>query len=582
MNTKPFSLSHLQISQATTTSTMVAKKAVIFDLGGVIVEQPQKALEKFGEKLKLPKFFFESVMIKGRPNNAFCQMERGEISVTQFCDAFEKECHTYADENNVTLSSSFTGHDLFLAFSQTLPVPEMINAIGVLKNKGMKLCLLTNNYIDDTSERSIMAAGLMNLRFLFDHVMESCRLGLRKPDPKLFEEACSKMNVAPNETIFLDDIGPNVKAARDLGISTILVKDHNKALQELKQLSGIDVFQRAMPIACQPKNMCEGDVVTKDGVKIHFFEMGQGPPVILCHGFPEGWYSWRRQMPALAMSGYRAIALEMKGYGESSAPPEPSEYGMDKITRDVVAFMDVLGLPQATFIGHDWGGVAVWSLALHYPERTMAVGAFNTPFFPPILTSANPLENMKKKPGVWAYQIYFQDVGIAEAEIGPNLERFFKLMVRASLKEDYFPGFEGINFLSVLEKGGILVDTPEDPPHSILYDKDELDYSLDRIRKSGLRGMLNWYRNINESAEWNAKAAGRKILCPALMVTAEKDPVLTPSASRHMDDWIPDLSRGHLDCGHWSLLERPAEANQILLEWLNKVHCKQPQLMALL
>lgn len=380
---RPFLSNRNYLSSASIARNM-AKKAVIFDLGGVIVQQPQQALAKFGDKMKLPRFFFESVMIKGRPDNAFCRMERGEITVSQFCDAFERECREYAKENKVNLSPSFKGQELFRSFSQTMPVPEMLNAIRVLKNRGMKLCLLTNNYIDDTKDRGLMAAGMMNLRFMFDHVLESCRLGVRKPDPKTFEVACSKMEVTPEETIFLDDIGPNVKAARALGISTILVKDHQRALQELKEITGIDVFQKASPLSCKPKDMCEGDIVTKDGVKIHFFEMGHGPPVILCHGFPEGWYSWRKQIPALAMNGYRAIALELKGYGESSAPPEPREYAMEVILRDVASFMDVLGLPQATFVGHDWGGAFVWAMALHYPERVTAVGAFNTPFFPPL------------------------------------------------------------------------------------------------------------------------------------------------------------------------------------------------------
>lgn len=578
---KKFDFCRFQRVKSTTTEQSMKKKAVIFDLGGVIVEQPQKALAKYGKQLSLPDFFFESVMIKGRPDNAFCKMERGELTVTQFCEAFEKECHAHAKETNVTLTSDFSGHDLFKSFSQTLPVPEIMNAIAVLKNKGMKLCLLTNNYIDDTDERGLMAAGVLNLRFLFDHVLESCRLGLRKPDPKVFQEACRRLQVQPEEAIFLDDIGPNVKSARALGISTILVKNPKEALEELKELSGVDVFQKALPIACQPGQISEGDVTTKDGVKVHFFEMGQGPPVIFCHGFPEGWYCWRRQMPALAMSGYRAIALEMKGYGESSCPPEKEEYSMDKITRDVISFMDVLGLPQATFIGHDWGGMAVWSLALHYPERTRAVGAFNTPFFPPKKDS-KPLENMKKNPKAHAYQVYFQEVGVAEAELGGDLERFFKLMVRAARKEDYFPEYAGINFMTVLEKGGLLIGTPVNPPHSILYNEEELDYALQRIRKSGLRGMLNWYRNINENAEWNSRAVGRKILCPALMVTAEKDFVLTPASSRHMNPWVPNLTRGHLQCGHWSMLERPSEANQILIDWLNKVHSQKSSLMSLL
>ncbi len=103
---------------------------------------------------------------------------------------------------------------------------------------------------------------------------------------------------------------------------------------------------------------------------MHYVEMGEGPALILCHGFPESWYSWRKQIPALAMAGYRVIALDQRGYGDSSSPPDIKDYSHDHLCKDVIAVMDSLNISMATFIGHDWGGVVVWKLAIGYPERT--------------------------------------------------------------------------------------------------------------------------------------------------------------------------------------------------------------------
>ncbi|XP_030891973.1 bifunctional epoxide hydrolase 2-like [Leptonychotes weddellii] len=185
-----------------------------------------------------------------------------------------------------------------------------------------------------------------------------------------------------------------------------------------------------LSIPCNPSDASHGYVPIKPGVRLHFVELGSGPAVCLCHGFPESWFSWRYQIPALAQAGFRVLALDMKGYGESSAPPEIEEYSMEVLCQEIVTFLDKLGIPQAVFIGHDWGGMLVWNMALFYPERVRAVASLNTPFIP-ANPNVSPMERIKANP-VFDYQLYFQEPGVAEAELEQNLSRTFKSFFRAS------------------------------------------------------------------------------------------------------------------------------------------------------
>uniref|UniRef100_A0A8C7AH59 Epoxide hydrolase 2 n=1 Tax=Neovison vison TaxID=452646 RepID=A0A8C7AH59_NEOVI len=322
-----------------------------------------------------------------------------------------------------------------------------------------------------------------------------------------------------------------------------------------------EAFQRGGPDGSSARLMRGEITFSQPGVRLHFVELGSGPAVCLCHGFPESWFSWRYQIPALAQAGFRVLALDMKGYGESSAPPEIEEYSMEVLCQEMVTFLDKLGIPQAVFIGHDWGGMLVWNMALFYPERVRAVASLNTPFIPANPT-VSPMERIKANP-VFDYQLYFQEPGVAEAELEQNLSRTFKSFFRAS---------DDMAFLSVSkvrEMGGLLVRAPEEPSPSSIVTEEDIRVYVQQFQKSGFRGPLNWYRNMELNWKWGCKAVGWKILIPALMVTAEKDPVLVPEMSKHMEDWIPNLKRGHIkECGHWTQMEKPTELNQILTEWL--------------
>jgi len=302
------------------------------------------------------------------------------------------------------------------------------------------------------------------------------------------------------------------------------------------------------------------------GVSMHVAEQGQGLPVIMCHGFPELWYSWREQMAPVAAAGFRAMAPDQRGYGDTSCPPEIEDYSQEKICGDLIALLDAIDAPKAIFVGHDWGGAVVWNMALHHPDRVHAVAGVNTPFspHPPV----DPQAAMEADPGRFDYQLYFQDVGQAEAEFEADVERSFKLMFRSSRPEDAIPGRTGT--AGVRERGGLFVGTPQEISKSDMLAQEELDYFAEKFRKTGFRGGLNWYRNHRRNWEWGKATAGTKLQMPALMVTAANDAILLPEMTKGMEDWIPNLTRGHIEnCAHWTQQEQPEELNRILVDWLS-------------
>ncbi|KAI8489369.1 Bifunctional epoxide hydrolase 2 [Branchiostoma belcheri] len=547
------------------------KKAVIFDMGGVLVTPPQWAINNYEKSLGLPRMFIQGVMMKGMPNNAFCQLERGELTLSQFFSAFTTELHKAAGEGGVTLPADFRVQQMFQQMQGGQVVGVMIKAVRNLRKHGVKTCILTNNWIidtlqgvktciltnnwindtvgvktciltnnwlDDTAGREGgPAAVLVLFRRLFDLVVESCRVGLRKPDPAIFHLTCRQLGVKPQEAVFLDDIGNNVKAARQLGITTILVRDFDKAVRELEQAVGLELTRFPPPaVACKPEEVPHCYITLKTGIKLHYVDVGDGPVVILCHGFPESWYSWRYQIPALSLAGYRVIALDQRGYGDSSSPTEIEAYTHEELTGDI---------PQATVVGHDWGGA-------------IGVAGVNTPFFPANPQGGSPLERMKKNPRQFDYQLYFQQPGVAEAEFETNLERTLNAFFRSSKKEDWPFDRKGLGTDNVRARGGMLVGFPDAIPLSQMMKQEEIDYYVQQFRKSGFRGplnwyrnveanwrwnnktagrKLNWYRNVEENWRWNNETAGRKVLQPALMVTAGHDRVLLPAMSAHMEDW---------------------------------------------
>ncbi|XP_018425805.1 PREDICTED: bifunctional epoxide hydrolase 2 [Nanorana parkeri] len=551
---------------------MAGRRLVLFDLGGVLLTPGiQAAFTRLEESLSLPGGFLMKVFVKSGADGPFARAERGQIPFSKFLSEMNKECEAFAKESGVTLPESFSLEPAFQGIYQNGGINKpMLTAAMALKRHGFKTCVLTNNWVDDGADRALTADLLSVLSRHFDMVIESCRIGMRKPETRIYEYALKMLKAEPSETIFLDDIGANLKPARELGISTVLVRDTEKALKELEELSGVQLLEKGeiAPIAADPESVSHGFVPVKPGVKLHYVEMGNGPAICMCHGFPESWYSWRYQLPALADAGYRVIALDMKGFGDSSSPHEIEEYSQQELCKDLVIFLDKLGISQATFIGHDWGGALVWNMALFYPERVRAVASLNTPFFG--INPDVPASELVKANPIFDYQIYFQEPGVAEAELEKNLERTFKIFFRGTGEMEKIPR---LSTSSVCERGGLFVGLPEEIPRSKILSESDLQFYIKQFKKSGFRGPLNWYRNMDRTWKWIRTAHDWKILVPALMVTAGRDPVLLPVMSTGMENRIPNLTRGHIEeCGHWTQMERPAALNEILIKWLGEVH----------
>ena len=279
--------------------------------------------------------------------------------------------------------------------------------------------------------------------------------------------------------------------------------------------------------------------VESNGIRLHLVEEGEGFPVVLCHGFPELWYSWRHQIPALAAAGLRPIALDLRGYGDSDKPEALQEYDIQHLVGDLIGVLDALNLEKAVFVGHDWGSPVVWSTAVMHPERVERVVSLNVPYrgrsvvFPP--TSV-----FKKMGNRFAYILFFQEQGRAEA--------YFSADLPAILRRFYNGVAADPSFLS----------------------EEEFQVYLEAFRKGGLSGPLNFYRNIDRNWETTSNLADRVVECPCLVVLADKDPVLRPEFAEGMERWLPRLRKETVsDCGHWTQQEKPEEVNRLLLDFLS-------------
>ncbi|XP_076835394.1 bifunctional epoxide hydrolase 2 [Brachyhypopomus gauderio] len=546
-------------------------KVVLFGLwGGVITPHPLESFQKVESSMNIPRGFISNTIVKGGSENALVRAEDGKLTFVQMLSELEAEFQKEAGSQCLTLPAEFSAQKLFdevrrVEFSRTV-----LDAATSLRRHGIPTCVLANIWVDDSLQRDSTAKVLSVLASHFDLVLRSCDIGARLPEPKVFQTALDKLGVKPDQAVWLDVDEHSVRAAESLGMTAVHITDVSEALKKLEKFAGIELSAEKTPRSCTPEEVIHGYVTIKPGVKIHYVEMGDGPPVLLCHGFPECWFSWRYQIPALADAGFRVIAPDMKGYGDSTAPADIEEYSQEKILQDLVTFLDKLGLAQVTVVGHDWGGMVVWNMAQCYPERLRAVASLNTPLFP-VDPHNDPMERLKTIP-IFEYQIYFQKPGVAESELEKDLARTFKLLFTASDETDTHPQ---VDTTGVCKKGGLFVGLPEDVPRSALLSEAALQYYVQQYSKQGFRGPLNWYRNVERNWRWMCSRPRGKILIPALMVTAQKDRILLPVFTTGMENMIPNLTRGNIEnCGHWTQMERPSELNKTLISWLTETHQK--------
>ena len=308
--------------------------------------------------------------------------------------------------------------------------------------------------------------------------------------------------------------------------------------------------------------------VATNGIYLNIAEQGGGPLVIMLHGFPESWYSWRHQFAPLAAAGYHAVAPDMRGYGQSDKPAAIEAYNQVEVTKDIIGLIVALGYETAIVIGHDWGGPTAWSCALNYPEQVTAVGVLSVPFAP--RTNRPTLDLLKKTyQGQFFYQLYFQEPGVAEAE--------FESDVRLALNKFLYLASGEANpelFAAKKEGDDMLTGMPHFQQLPGWLTEADLQFYVDRFTQSGFRGPLNYYRNLNLTWELTALAP-TIIKQPAMFMAGEKDGVILfmAQAVQNMPNYVVNLqiNRRLPGIGHWTQQEAPKEVNATLLQFLASV-----------
>jgi pimeloyl-ACP methyl ester carboxylesterase len=311
-------------------------------------------------------------------------------------------------------------------------------------------------------------------------------------------------------------------------------------------------------------------MVETNGIRLHVAEQGEGPLVILCHGFPECWYSWRHQLPALAKAGFRAVAPDLRGYGHSDRPEEVENYTILYDLGDIVGLVDALGAEQAVIAGHDIGATIAWQAALLRPDRFRGVIALSPPFRSRAFGgSVPPTTLMPRNKDAVFYQLFLQTPD-AEAALGRDLRRTFRSQFY-SLSGDRPPG-AGFPGGMIPLKGGALTDPPSLP---VWVTDSDIDVYVDEFTRSGLHGALSWWRNIDRSWELMAAFAGASVTVPALYIAGDRDFVVGAFQQdiAKQSILVPKLRPAIMlpGCGHWTQQERPAEVSAAMIDFLRSL-----------
>ncbi|KAL6599829.1 hypothetical protein ACP70R_045480 [Stipagrostis hirtigluma subsp. patula] len=302
-----------------------------------------------------------------------------------------------------------------------------------------------------------------------------------------------------------------------------------------------------------------------NGISLHVAERGpaDGPAVLLLHGFPELWLSWRHQMAALAARGFRALAPDLRGYGDSDAPADPAAYSIFHIVGDLVALLDHLRLPKVFVVGHDWGALVAWHLCLFRPDRVRAVVNLGVPYFP---RGPQPMTEAFAALGDTFYIVQFQEPGRAERAFGRYdvatvLKKFYSIEIDELIAP---PGVEIIDFLQA----------PSSPLPWI--SEEELGQYAEKFEKSGFTGPLNYYRMLDTNWKLTAPWNGAKITVPAKFILGEKDVGLRSFGTEHyvksggLKGTVPDLEVAIIEGHHFLQQEKAERVNSEILSYFDK------------
>ncbi|WP_307179902.1 alpha/beta fold hydrolase [Streptomyces africanus] len=314
-------------------------------------------------------------------------------------------------------------------------------------------------------------------------------------------------------------------------------------------------------------------MIDVNGIRLHIAEQGEGPLVVLLHGFPESWHSWRHQFGPLAEAGFRVVAPDQRGYGRSDHPEDVAAYSILHLVGDVVGLVHALGEERAFVVGHDWGAPVAWHTALLRPDVVRGVAGLSVP--PPFRGAQPPLRTMRERFGGRFYWNYFEEPGVAEAEFTADTRATLRKLLYSASGDAPDAG-RPEQALVDLDRGW-LADAPDPEVLPGWLTEEDLDALTDSYAR-GFTGALNWYRNLDRNWELTAPWQGAVVSPPALYVYGDRDLVPafpgTPELIEKLPGLMPDLRRKPLvlpGCGHWTQQERPAEVNEALLDFLTEL-----------
>ena len=307
--------------------------------------------------------------------------------------------------------------------------------------------------------------------------------------------------------------------------------------------------------------------IKTNGITLHVAESGEGPLVLLLHGWPELWYSWRRQLRALAEAGYHVVAPDIRGHGQSDAPIALDAYGMRTLIADIEGLLDALGERDAVLVGHDWGATIAWNVAALRPDRCRAVVGMSVPYLgrPPV----PPTKLFDQVFGErWFYVSYLQEPDVAEKELEADVQRTMRIILAGTAPFDT----TAPAVLAKRKGDGFLagIDVPNTLP-AWLSDED-LAYFVEQYAGSGFRGGLSLYRNMDRDWEDLPELAAARIEQPALFITGERDPARSLAPTDAMRVFVRNLREVVVpEAGHWIQQERPDAVNASLIRFVREL-----------
>ena len=309
--------------------------------------------------------------------------------------------------------------------------------------------------------------------------------------------------------------------------------------------------------------------VATNGIELHVAEAGEGPLVVLCHGFPESWYSWRHQIVPIADAGYHVIAPDLRGYGDSTKLPNVDDYGIEKLNHDLLGLVDDAGEEQAVFVGHDWGALIVWDLARLHPERVRGVVGVSVPL---MNYPAQPVPLMRAVFGESFYIVYFQNVGPAETEMAKDVRATMTRTLWGA-SGDYARVLEAAAAEDSTGRGGFLESMPTMPETLPAWlTEEDVDVYTAQFERSGFFGPVSFYRNLDANWELTNVLPVERISMASGFIGGDHDTVVrgTQAQIDAMPSLLPDYRGTWMleGPGHWTQQEDPAGFNAALLEFL--------------